>query len=135
MSKPSVTVSRHSSGSSRAAISVEPTRSQNNTVRCRRSPPADAATGAVRAAAAAGAASPNAAPHSPQKRLPAVVSAPHLGQRFSSGAPQSSQNFLPTGLSLPHFEQRILLHSGCDSFGPLQLCRLLGRAEALSCIG
>jgi hypothetical protein len=46
-------------------------------------------------------------PHSPQKRLPAVVTAPHLGQRFSSGAPQSSQNFLAAGLSLQQFEQRI----------------------------
>jgi hypothetical protein len=45
-------------------------------------------------------------PHSPQKRLPAGLSAPHCGQRFASAAPQSPQNFFPIGFSIPHLEQR-----------------------------
>jgi hypothetical protein len=46
-------------------------------------------------------------PHSPQKRLPAGLSAPHFGQRFANAAPQSPQNFLPAGFSALQFEQRI----------------------------
>src|SRR5215469_12863786 len=99
-------VSRHSSGSRRAAISVEPTRSQNNTVRCRRSPPAAATMGEI-PAAAAGTASPKAAPHSPQNLSSGWFVAPHLGQVTTSGAPQAAQNLRPSRLSLPHFEQRI----------------------------
>src|SRR5579872_6921257 len=52
---------------------------------------------------------PSAAPHSPQKRFPAGLSASHFGQRFGSGAPQSPQNFLPDGLSVLQFGQRIAL--------------------------
>src|SRR5215469_5465497 len=99
-------MSRHSSGSSRAAISVEPTRSQNSTVRWRRSPSANVVTGGF-AARAAGAS--NAVPHSPQKRSPGWFVAPHLGQPMTSGAPQAAQNLRPSRLSLPHLEQRILL--------------------------
>src|SRR5215472_4505679 len=118
-------ISRHSSGSSRAAISVEPTRSQNNTVRCRRSPPADAATGAVPAASAGGTTSPNAVPHSPQKLSSGWLGAPHLGQAATSGVPQLVQNLRPARLSRPHLEQRILPHSGCVGFVRSRLCCLL----------
>jgi len=55
----------------------------------------------------AAASAPSTVPHSPQKRLPAGLSAPHFGQRFASAAPQSPQNFLPGGFSVLQFEQRI----------------------------
>jgi len=58
-------------------------------------------------AGAAAAGAPSAVPHSPQKRLPAGLSAPHFGQRFASAAPQSPQNFLPAGFSVLQFGQRI----------------------------
>src|SRR6266566_2552381 len=82
---------------------IEFTRSQNSTVKWRRSP----LRSPERGSAAAGVAASSDAPQSPQKRLPAGFCAPHLGQWFSSGAPQSPQNFLPVELSLPQFEQRI----------------------------
>jgi len=50
---------------------------------------------------------PRAVPHSPQNRLPAGLSARHLGQRFVSCVPHSPQNFLLDEFSAPHFEQRI----------------------------
>src|SRR5438105_12671918 len=100
------TISRHSSGSSRAEISVEPTRSQKSTVRCRRSPPAAPITGAV-SLAVAGAESPNAEPQSPQNLSPGWLVAPHFGHGLTSGAPHLVQYFRPARLSLAHFEQRI----------------------------
>jgi hypothetical protein len=66
--------------------------------------------GAGLAAAAAGAASPNAVPQSAQNLALAEVSVPHFGQRIGSGLPHSAQNRLPDKLSAPHFEQRIFPH-------------------------
>jgi len=76
-----------------------------------------------------------AAPHESQNRAPARTSIAHEGHCTGNCAPQPSQNLAASRLSAPHFEQRILPHSGRDSFGPVQLCCLLGRVEALSCIG
>ena len=45
----------------------------------------------------AAAIAPSAAPHSPQKRLPAGLLLPQLGQRFASGDTQSPQNRLLSG--------------------------------------
>ena len=61
-------------------LSGEPTRSQNSTVRCRRS--LAKIRGSVATAAAAGAVSTTS--QSPQNRLPDGLSAPHLGQLFAS---------------------------------------------------
>src|SRR5690242_2311944 len=100
---------------------VEPTRSQNNTVKWRRSPPADGITGAVTASAAR--ASLNAVPHSPQNVSPGWTGAPHFGQVVTRGAPHVVQNLRPSRLSLPHFEQRI--------FPPLWLADVLGKLCAV----
>src|SRR5205823_6123125 len=71
----------HSSGSSRAAIPVEFTRSQNRTVKCRRSPVMDAGRALFVTIAEAS---------------------------TSKDTPQESQNFAVSRLSAPHWEQRIL---------------------------
>src|SRR6516162_8974763 len=141
---------RASSGSRSSISSIEPLMSTNSAVTVLRSPSiagkASTCSGVMlisfavedaitdesepgRAIAA------SAVPQSAQNLALAEVSAPHCGQRIASGLPHSAQHRLSCKLSAPHFEQRILPHSGCDSFGPLQLCRLLGRVEALSCIG
>src|ERR1700730_589133 len=110
------TIACAASGSSVSISAVEPLRSANNAVTILRSPSrfSGAGVSATRIsdsfdffaeAAAKGALS--AVPHSPQKRLPAGLSAPHCGQRFASAAPQSPQNFLPAGFSALQFEQRI----------------------------
>src|SRR5580692_1745092 len=108
-------IARASSGSRSCINSVEPLMSANSAVTVLRSPSSFSGSGASLtrtvgvsnffAAAAAG--PPSAAPHSPQKRLPAGLSAPHFGQRFASGAPQSPQNFLPAGFSALQLEQRM----------------------------
>src|ERR1700675_553363 len=110
-------IARASSGSSSCINSVEPLMSANSAVTVLRSPSSFSGSGASLtrtvgvsnffAAAAAG--PPSAVPHSPQKRLPAGLSALHFGQRFASGAPQSPQNFLPGGFSALQLEQRIRL--------------------------
>src|SRR5271168_3764701 len=111
-------IARASSGSRSCSSSVEPLISANSAVTVLRSPSrfSEAGVSATRigesfdcfAEAAGGC--PSGAPHSPQKRLSAGLSAPHFGQRFASGAPQSPQNFLPAGFSVLQFEQRIGLH-------------------------
>ena len=47
----------------------------------------------------------NGVPQSPQKRLPAGLTAPHDGQPEASGTPQSPQKRLSAGFSVPQFEQ------------------------------
>src|ERR1700730_13748588 len=107
---------RASSGSSSCISSVEPLMSANSAVAVLRSPSRFSGTGvsATRIsdsfdflAEAAATVAPSSVPHSPQKRLPAGLSAPHCGQRCASAAPQSPQNFLPAGFSALQFEQRI----------------------------
>src|SRR5215469_18782399 len=141
---------RASSGSSSRTNSVEPLISANSAVTVLRSPSmagkASACWGVMRisfvvedgitAESKPGRViAASAVPQSAQNLALAEVSAPHCGQRIASGLPHSAQNRLPDKLSAPHFEQRIVPHPGRDSFGPVQLCRLLGRVEALSCIG
>src|SRR5262249_28547231 len=96
-------ISRRSSGSRRDASAVEPTRSQNSTVSCRRSADDTGAGGSgdVASGAGVGARMISAAPQSPQNFLPGGFSAPHVAQRVGSGVPQSPQNFFPSGLTAP----------------------------------
>src|SRR5215831_7333686 len=85
--------SRRSSGSSREDNGVEPTRSQNMTVSCRRSAPsmrADAAT--VDGAEAAP--PPTGLPQPPQNFAVVSFSNPQTGQGEGSGAPHSAQKRL-----------------------------------------
>src|SRR5947208_907739 len=44
-------------------------------------------------------------PHSPQKRWPSSVGAPHAGQATARRVPQLVQNLRPSGLSTPHVGQ------------------------------
>ena len=112
----SPTVSRHSSGSSWLAIAVEPTRSQNSTVRWRRSPSGTSCGSPCLTTTGAAASSPDcgtavgwerSAPQSPQNFLPAGFSAPHFAQRLPSDDPQSPQNRLLSGFSELQLVQRI----------------------------
>ena len=91
---------------------MEPTRSQNMTVRCRRSPCWASTEGAcVRigslliAGGVCGAISD--APQLPQKFDVGGFSAPHLAHSVISAFPQCAQKLLPGGLLVSHFEQRI----------------------------
>src|SRR6516164_4240127 len=98
-----------SSGSKRAESTVEPTKSQNRIVSCRRS-----AVGAAVAASDAGAASvavvaPSApgakfAPHRPQNFESGGFAWPHAAQGILSGAPQAVQKRCPTETSVRQVE-------------------------------
>src|SRR5713101_6400891 len=96
-------IARHSSRSSCAAILVEFTRSQNNTVRWRHSP----ARASRDSAARIGAAASSGAPHLPQKFDAGGFSAPHFTQSLIRAFPHCTQKLLPVGLFVPHLEQRI----------------------------
>src|SRR3954468_23373908 len=85
---------RMSSGSSPADSSVEPTRSQNMTVRYRRSA-ARSATFVVVGGAATLGASPSRCPHDSQNRLSTGLDRPQRGQGRGSGEPQPPQNSAP----------------------------------------
>src|SRR5260370_15807271 len=101
------TVVRHSSGSSRAVSIVEPTRSQNRIVRCRRSPDTSAVwiDGAIATAGSTGALS--GVRHLPQKFALGEVSAPHFAQTPLKEFPQWTQKLFPIGVKLPQFAQCI----------------------------
>src|ERR1700733_7462933 len=112
-------MARASSGSRSCSSSVDPLMSANRAVTVLRSPSIFSVAGvsATRIDEScdflvwvATAAAPSAVPHSPQKRLPAGLSALHFGHRFASAAPQSPQNFLPAGFSVLQFEQRNRLY-------------------------
>src|SRR5215471_16724814 len=96
-------ISRRSSGSRRDASGVEPTRSQNSTVSCRRS--ADdigpAGRGDAVSAGAPDARMVSAAPQSEQNFLSGGFSVPQAVQRTGRGVPQSPQNFFPSKLAAP----------------------------------
>src|SRR5262245_19082021 len=106
---------RNSSGSSCSDSAVEPTRSQNITVSCRRSA-SGTAHSLLRAASnpdcvgwlfcdrggAAAAGSLRATPHSPQNLAVGRTCWPQLGQAHTSLVPLSSQNFSPSQFSNPH---------------------------------
>jgi hypothetical protein len=94
------------------ASAVEPIRSQNITVSCRRSAE-DVGAEVVPGAEAGGGAGPpgllSLAPHAEQNFAPGRLSLPHDGHRTGTGAPHSSQNLLPPrssarqlGHSMPH---------------------------------
>jgi hypothetical protein len=106
-------ISRRSSGSSRDASAVEPTRSQNSTLSWRRSADDTSATdrGDAASAAAVAARIVSAAPQSAQNFLPGGFSAPHAVQRDGGGVPQSPQNFFSSGLAAPqlgHFMSHLV---------------------------
>src|SRR5215468_6864691 len=97
-----------SSGSRSSISSIEPLMSANSAVTVFRSPSRFSGAGdsATRIDESfdfftemSVATTRRGAPHSPQKRLPEGLSAPHFEQKFASGEPQSPQNFLSTGFS------------------------------------
>ena len=92
-----------SSGSSPAESAVDPTRSQNSTVSCRRSIGRDScAVGAV-----AREPTRNLVPQSPQNLFGAGLAAPQAGQRRITAAPHRPQNFLCSATSAAQFVQYI----------------------------
>jgi hypothetical protein len=94
----------------RVESAVEPTRSQNMTVSCRRSGAFVAVTPGTEPSAFLPAADPaveRGAPQSAQNFLPGLLSLPHTWHRRGNGSPQSPQNDLPSGLALPHRGQFI----------------------------
>src|SRR6266851_5247552 len=104
--------SARSSGSSSAASIVEPTRSQNITVRCRRS--ASVSVG-LRALTDLSTEAPlplkvRLAPQSPQNFVSAEFSLPQAGQRRGNAAPHCPQNLLPPGLMAPQLGHSIESH-------------------------
>src|SRR5215813_8866469 len=119
---------RKSSGSSFSASGVEPTRSQNITVSCRRSASGEVGWDLAVVGAAAGrlaflvlgvavrvrlltsrgfSAAHRVVPHSPQNLACGAFSPPHWAQRRFSEVPHSVQNFSPSGFSKPQLAQRI----------------------------
>src|ERR671933_833105 len=106
-------ISRISSGSSRDASAVEPTRSQNITVSCRRSADDGGGPWSGRGFDRAAGAGPSFAPQSPQNFEPGGLSPPQAGHADGSGAPHSVQKRLPSGTvarqlghSMPHLHRR-----------------------------
>jgi len=103
-----------SSGSRRVESAVEPTRSQNITVICRRSAEAAARPtgdgGAVGGAASGRAtASPSLAPHCAQKRESARLTWPQAPQVKACGVPHCGQKRLSLAISLPQLGQALVL--------------------------
>src|SRR5215831_12940226 len=90
-------ISRISSGSSREASAVEPTRSQNITVSWRRSAPSVRGGSAV-AGVGAGT-SPIGFPQPPQNLAASSFSKPQAGQGDGSGAPHWAQKRLAVAFS------------------------------------
>jgi len=98
-------VSRRSSGSSRDDSAVEPTRSQNITVSCRRSA---LSTREVAGTTAGGlAVSSMGLPQPPQNLAVASFSKPQDGQAKGSGVPHSAQKRLVVVFSAMQLGQRI----------------------------
>src|SRR5215471_14059173 len=98
--------SRRSPGSSRDARAVAPTRSQNITVRWRRSAPSMRA-GGDEAGGIAFAISAKGLPQPPQNFAVGSFSKPQAEQREGSGAPHSAQKRLVTAFSAMQLGQRI----------------------------
>src|SRR5258707_280166 len=119
--------SRRSSGSSRTESAVEPTRSQNMTVSCRRS--ADDAAGAV--AGDGGEPGANAAPQLAQNLACGGLRWPHDRQAGGSDTPQWMQNLLASGISALQLGQSM---SHLVSRGDQRITEVidaaLGRGEA-----
>src|SRR5262245_26445614 len=85
-----------SSGSSLAESAVDPTRSQNRTVSCRRSIGREH----LPLAATAGESTRRFVPQSPQNLLDAGFAASQAGQRRTSSDPHCPQNFLGSATSI-----------------------------------
>jgi len=101
-----------SSGSSPAESAVDPTRSQNSTVSCRRSiGRASRAVGTT----AAGESTRNLVPQSPQNLFRAGLATPQAGQRRTATAPHRPQNFLFSGTSAAQFVQCIRTSTDINS--------------------
>src|SRR5712671_5946531 len=88
-----------SSGSSLAESAVDPTRSQNRTVSCRRSIGRESSA----ADTIAEESSRKLVPQSPQKLFVAGFAAPQAGQRRTTAAPHCPQNFCCSGTSAAQF--------------------------------
>src|SRR5262245_55139568 len=110
---------RSSSGSSWVERAVDPTRSQNITVSCRRSASAvlgtkargaEGSTGSAERSVGAGVAgcSLSAVPHSAQNLAWGKLSNRQLGQAFLKAPPHSIQNLAPSGFSNLQLAQRML---------------------------
>src|SRR5256885_9871041 len=97
VSKQRESSSRVSSASRDSEADVKPTRSAKRTETSRRS-----ACGAGSASFSGDdAEGVSAAPHSPQKRSPGALAAPHSGHVSASFAPHCEQNFLLASFSVP----------------------------------
>src|SRR5438270_13463747 len=100
-------ISRKSSGSSRADKAVEPTRSQNITVRWRRSAVGEVGAGPVTLGADSDrtgsvlAAVPSKVPQSAQNFAPIGLKPPQPGHTAGNAAPHAVQNRLPSLVSAP----------------------------------
>src|SRR5438477_12153011 len=88
-----------SSGSSLAESAVDPTRSQNSTVSCRRSTGRESRT----VCTTAGESPRNLVPQSPQNLFGTGFAAPQARQRRTTAAPQCPQNFFCFGTSAAQF--------------------------------
>src|SRR5215467_10698070 len=98
--------SRKSSGSSREASAVEPTRSQNITVSWRRSA-LSTRGGGDGAGGAGAAASPTGFPQPPQKSAVGSFSKPQAGHGDGNGDPHLAQKRLVAAFSAEQLGQRI----------------------------
>jgi hypothetical protein len=92
-----------SSGSSPAESAVDPTKSQNSTVSCRRSIGRESRAVGTTAEES----TRNLVPQSPQNLLSAGFAAPQAAQRRTTAAPHCPQNFLCSGTSAAQFVQCI----------------------------
>ena len=87
---------------------VNPARSQNSTVTCRRSPSAAAMrSGRARSRFVPPSGCPSGLPQPPQKRSSGWLTKPHSAQARASGAPQLPQKRRPSRFSAPHREHCI----------------------------
>jgi hypothetical protein len=98
-------ISRRSSGSSRADRGVEPTRSQNITVTCRRSASLRRGGGAVAGCGAA--ISSIGLPQPPQNLASLSFAKPQAEQGDGKAAPHRAQKRLVAAFSAMQLEQRI----------------------------
>jgi hypothetical protein len=114
--------SRTSSGSSRVESAVEPTRSQNMTVSCRRSARGCALVDGGRGAPSrAWARTNNFSPHELQNFAPGGFSCQQLPQVSGCGAPHWLQKRLAAGKALPQLRHVMATRRLCSA--PDQITR------------
>src|SRR5215207_5139963 len=102
-----------SSGSRRADRAVEPTRSQNSIVSCRRSAE-DGSAGLRSAASVDSAAAPSVAPQSPQNLAFGRLRLPQDGHGAGSGVPHSMQKRFPSDTSAWQFGHSNAAPNTCE---------------------